>query len=176
MLPANRYFAARKSLSCRWQNGTLISKKNSLRQKHPNTPLNRSQTRINRAFKDRGVLVKHPPHIHLTPTSAGNTDCTDLHRFLTKTEKAPLMAAAAYSLTCCSSALVPESKLSHKVQAHHSWYPNTTSPCGKTAKTVFEVFLNRSFESDRTGVISAESRGNVFPSCQRMIARQSTKC
>ncbi|WP_155808347.1 hypothetical protein [Xylanibacter brevis] len=41
----------------------------------------------------------------------------------TKTRKTPLMMTTVFDLTCCPSAFVPESELSHNVEAHHGLVP-----------------------------------------------------
>ena len=43
--------------------------------------------------------------------------------FKTKTIKTPLMMTPVFDLTCCPSAFVPESELSHNVEAHHGLVP-----------------------------------------------------
>ena len=42
--------------------------------------------------------------------------------------------AAAYSLTCCSSTLVPENKFSHNLKAHHSFKQKLSHHGGKNMK------------------------------------------
>jgi hypothetical protein len=41
----------------------------------------------------------------------------------TKTRKTPLMMTTVFDLTCCPSPFVPESELSHNVEAHHGLVP-----------------------------------------------------
>jgi hypothetical protein len=43
--------------------------------------------------------------------------------FKTKTIKTPLMMTTVFDLTCCPSPFVPESELSHNVEAHHGLVP-----------------------------------------------------
>ena len=43
--------------------------------------------------------------------------------FKTKTIKTPLMMTPVFDLTCCPSPFVPESELSHNVEAHHGLVP-----------------------------------------------------
>ena len=43
--------------------------------------------------------------------------------FKTKTIKPPLMITPVFDLTCCPSPFVPESELSHNVEAHHGLVP-----------------------------------------------------
>ena len=50
----------------------------------------------------------------------------------TKTEKTPLMMAEAYGSTSCTSALVPESKLSHRLEAQFVFVPKLSHHGGKT--------------------------------------------
>ena len=64
---------------------------------------------------------------------------------LTKTLKTPLMPAAAYDLTCCTSVLVPASKLSHRTKAQYGFVPKLSHHGGKTLcfalKTYFRSVL-----------------------------------
>lgn len=43
--------------------------------------------------------------------------------FKTKTIKTPLMMTPVFDLTCCPSPFMPESELSHNVEAHHGLVP-----------------------------------------------------
>ena len=43
--------------------------------------------------------------------------------FKTKTIKTPLMMTPVFDLTCCPSPFVPESELSHNVEAHYGLVP-----------------------------------------------------
>ena len=49
----------------------------------------------------------------------------------TKTIKTPLGMAEAFGLSCCASDLVPESKLSHRSEAHHGFILKLSHPSGK---------------------------------------------
>ena len=50
----------------------------------------------------------------------------------TKTIKTPLMMAEAYGPTSCTSALVPESKLSHRPEVQYGFVPKLSHHGGKT--------------------------------------------
>ena len=49
----------------------------------------------------------------------------------TKTIKTPLMMTPVFDLTCCPSPFVPESELSHNVEAHHGLVPKPSHHGGK---------------------------------------------
>ena len=49
----------------------------------------------------------------------------------TKTDKTPLVLAKVYDLSCCHSALGPESKLSPKSEAQHGLVPKLSHHSGK---------------------------------------------
>ena len=49
----------------------------------------------------------------------------------TKTIKTPLMMAEAFGSTFCTSALVPESKLSHRSEAQYGLVPRLSHHGGK---------------------------------------------
>ena len=62
----------------------------------------------------------------------------------TKTRKTPLLMAEAFGLMCCPSTLVPESTLSHIVEAHPGLVPK---PCHHRGKTTLATLTKKPFFS-----------------------------
>ena len=100
----------------------------------------------------------------------------------TKTIKTPLMMTSVFDLTCCPSPFVPESELSHNVEAHHCLVPNpghhggkNSRPTGSKTKIDYALSYNPvvnigNRESVRSHCFSASVASDVFAffKCERL--------
>jgi hypothetical protein len=75
----------------------------------------------------------------------------------TKTRKTPLMMTPVFDLTCCPSPFVPESELSHNVEAHHGLVPKPGHHEWKNP-----ALLKNIFSQSKTGISGCAAGFLVF--------------